>query len=653
MRLDKIRRFAGEAILLVAVIVGWTAYDLVLLAVSGEPYLVLDALPGYAALLCAAAVVGFVCAAGRYVFWALFALTAVAAVAPKLYRFEIAWYLISLPRAILLLLMGFLLVRSLARRSRPVLRPGAGLGVMAAAVFSAYLGPFSWVSACALVVGLVLVLTTMIRRPVVRHAASAATLVVCLGLVAAFAWQNAQLRRGDRPHAPASGRAKQRPNLILIVLDTVSAHHLALYGYSRVTTPGLDDFVRKNAIQYTQARSVSSWTLPSHASIFTGLYPSEHGADHFRSNPREGERAIIPPGGGWPAQPLRGDVPTLAELLAEHGYQTGAIVANAPYLAHEFGVDRGFEHYDDRLGADLPAFLFVQLAGFAVGVGRKGARRAETITDLALDWIDARGRQQPFFLFLNYMDAHSPYLPPPSPYDDTFGDRQPSDPLNPERDIRALQYDRLLRYLDAHVTRFLQTLKARSLLDDAVLIITGDHGEAFGEHGYWGHNRALYEKLIRVPLYVKSAGPARPGTSDRSITSPDLYDVILEQLGLPVAPRQRGTSMVAEWYQSEAITEAEQRKRFPVGPVDRDLLAWLDEGLKWIVSSKGDVEAYDLGGDPGEQHPIELGTDRVEQGRARAEAWWKAHPPILTRERSDSILDPAVMEHLRNLGYVR
>ena len=353
----------------------------------------------------------------------------------------------------------------------------------------------------------------------------------------------------------------------------------------------------------------------------------------------------------WPSQPLRGDVTTLAEELSAQGYQTGAIVANAAYLAHEFGVDRGFEHYDDRDGASLPSLLLLQLAGFQAYL-RKQTRSAETINSLALDWLDARAPGRPFFLFLNYMDAHAPYIPPP-PYDRAFGNRQPRDPLNPKPPIRSLLYDRLLRYLDAQVTLFLQALENRSLLSDTVLIIAADHGEAFGEHGYWQHDRALYEELIRVPLYVKPAGPARPGTSDRPITGPDLYGLILEQLGLPVPPRHDDASMIAEWYQSEGITEAEKRRQFATGPVDRDLLAWFDGGLKWIVSSKGDVEAYDLSADPGELHAIELSADRVEQARAHAQAWWKAHPPVVTAEHAGSAPDPAVMERLRNLGYVR
>lgn len=639
-----------DATIFTAVTAGWVSYDLCLLATSGEPHLVLDLLPSYLALLLAAAGVGLLCSISRPIFWALFTVIAVAAIAPKFHAPDVAWNLICLPRTLVLLLVGFLVARSLARRSRPAFWPGVGLGAIAAAVFATYLGPFTSLSACALVGALVLLGTAALRRPFVRRMTTTVSLLICVGLVAALARQNAQLRRPNQSYVATDARAAARPNLILIVLDTVSAHHLAPYGYSRVTTPSLDAFVRENAVQYTRTRSVSSWTLPSHASIFTGLYPSEHGATHPRLGANQGAPAASHDSSALtPAHPLRNDVTTLAERLSAVGYRTGAVVANAAYLAHEFGVDRGFEHYDDREGAQFRTFLLVQLAGFYMDVGKKKTRRAAVITDLGFDWIDASEEDRPFFLFMNYMDAHDPYIPQ-IPFNNAFGREQPSDPLNYSLPIRSLLYDRELRYLDAHVIRFIRGLEARALLADTVLVITSDHGEAFGEHGFWTHNATLYEELIRVPLYVKPAGPPRPGTSHRLLTSPDLYGLILSELGFPVKPTKDRSPMVAEWYQSEAVSEM---KRYAPVPVDRDLLAWFDDGLKWIVSSNGDVEAYDLRVDPGELHPIGLDANRVERARARARAWWKDHPPVATAEHAASPPDPAVMERLRNLGYVR
>ena len=402
-------------------------------------------------------------------------------------------------------------------------------------------------------------------------------------------------------------------------------------------------------------RSVSSWTLPSHASIFTGLYPSEHGADHPRPSGHDGSKPFDDTPAARldiePAEPLRSDVTTLAQRLAANGYQTGAVVANCGYLSHEFGIDRGFEHYDDREA--FSSLLLPQLAGFQQGFRKGSSRRAETITDLAIEWIEASERRRPFFLFLNYMDAHAPYEPP-SPYDRALDQQQPGDSSNGKRGFNPLLYDAELRYLDAHLTRFLRALEARSLLNDTVLVITGDHGEAFGEHGFWRHDKALYEELIRVPLYVKPVGPPQPGVSDRALTGPDLYRLMLAEVGLPDAPANGDSSIVAEWYQSDERTAAALVKRGEATvPFNRDLVVWFDAGLKWIVSSKGDVEAYDLNADPGERHPLSLSTERIEQARARARAWWDAHPPVARDHRRSPGPDPAVLERLRNLGYVQ
>ena len=201
------------------------------------------------------------------------------------------------------------------------------------------------------------------------------------------------------------------PNLLLIVLDTVRADHLAPYGYHRVTTPRIDAFANERATRYTRARSAGTYTLPSHASLFTGLYPSVHGADHPRA---EGQSGVS----RWtlrPALGLRPDVPTLAEVLHEHGWRTAAIVANNVFLHHSFGLDRGFERYDDRDTAWTNEYLaLAQYAGFALRTGHLLYRDGDEITAEALRWIDGEGAR-PFFLMLNYMDAHAPYMPRATP----------------------------------------------------------------------------------------------------------------------------------------------------------------------------------------------------------------------------------------------
>jgi arylsulfatase A-like enzyme len=249
------------------------------------------------------------------------------------------------------------------------------------------------------------------------------------------------------------------------------------------------------------------------------------------------------------------------------------------------------------------------------------------------------------------MDAHGPYVPPP-PFASAFERTRPADPLEYDRSLYPLQYDRELSYLDAHVTRLIDGLRSRSLFHDTVVIVTSDHGEGFGSHGFWRHDLALYEELIAVPLYVKAAGDGRPGVSKRPVTSPDLFHLMLEQLGLGDAAPARDAPITAEWYQSEALTRSPVMRPDDGQPIDRDLLVWIDGGLKWIVSSRGDVKAYDLSVDPFERTPAQLSTNQIEAARARAKTWWDGNPPLPRAERPATELDPAVIDRLRNLGYV-
>ena len=435
----------------------------------------------------------------------------------------------------------------------------------------------------------------------------------------------------------AQGTSSDAPDVVLIVLDTVRASRLAPYGHPRLTTPNLDAFARHHAVRYTNARSTSSWTLPSHASLFTGLMPAQHGATHPRAG-ADPEHTVE--SAALPAQPLRPDVPTLASILRARGYRTGAVLANSAYLDPLFGLARGFEHYDARPGGFVRQYLpLAQLAGGPLRAGHLLYRDAKTITDLALDWIDATDGR-PLFLALNYMDAHSPCLPPP-PFDTLFGPpaREPLELLAHER---RDQYDRALVYLDSELARLLERLER----DDALVVITSDHGEALGDHGYWSHSWVLYDPVVKVPLYVKPLGPRAAEEVAAPVTSADVFHLVLGELGIPVEPAPRDPGLVAEWYQVEHV---------PTSPVladkhvARDLLAWIEGQRKVIVASTGEVEVYDLALDPGERTPLAIGDDERQALLERARAWWAANPPPVW-ERAE-VLDADDLERLHQLGY--
>lgn len=302
--------------------------------------------------------------------------------------------------------------------------------------------------------------------------------------------------------APAVDRP---PNIVLVILDTVRAASLSLYGYARSTTPNLDRR-STSAVVFDRAYSTSPWTLPAHVSVFTGRWPYE-----FRA--------------GW-FVPYEGEHPTLAEVLRSRGYVTAGFVANTVYAAWESGLDRGFIRYEDYPVSAAELLL-------SSGLGRKAAhapwirrlfgyydildrKTATDVTDDFLKWHE-RSDGRPYFAFLNYLDAHEPYLPPAA-LAERFGPQAPRRPeLHTYQIRRAIRlgrqdmppeelqaeldaYDATISYLDQELDRLFRTLEDRGDLDNTIVVVTSDHGEQFGEHGLHLHGNALYDPVVRVPL---------------------------------------------------------------------------------------------------------------------------------------------------------
>jgi len=342
---------------------------------------------------------------------------------------------------------------------------------------------------------------------------------------------------------------------------------------------------------------------------------------------------------------LPAGMPTLAGTLRDAGYRTAGIVSNTAYLRdYQYRLGRGFERYDDRVSGFVRAYVpLAHLAGADPRPGHLGYRDARAITDLALDWLDRPGEGRPFFLFLNYMDAHEPNIPP-AQLDRAFEDRHPPDPLRPPEHMRTLLYDRDLRYMDEHLDRLLQGLAERGRFDDTVIVVTSDHGESLGDHDVPGHGWVLYESVVRVPLYVKPAGGRAARVVREDVTSADVFYLALELLGRAV-PRAAGfPGLVAELH----VHPSEEPNASVGAPDGAALLAWKEGPIKWIVSSDGDVEAYDLLVDPDELRPLQVPPAAAADARDRARAWWEAHPVETGRpvERAET-----EAEHLRALGY--
>jgi arylsulfatase A-like enzyme len=465
--------------------------------------------------------------------------------------------------------------------------------------------------------------------------------------------------------APAAARKTpppnaSRPNILLITMDTVRADHTSMYGYERNTTPRLAEFAR-GATVYTRALATSDFTLPTHASIFTGLYPAWHGA------------VFAPP--AFPlGHPLSGDAVTLADQLRSHGYQTAAVAANRAYLAVPVGTMKGFGNVQafrpSHPGSMGPPFYMHQGAARILGLVEDTRAfeaisiRASDVNRRAFRILNDLRSDAPFFLFLNYMDAHTPYLPP-EPFDTLFPGKNPKfdasiierltktvlngTPLTAEeRNHLVSQYDGGIAYMDSEIANLLNYLRESGLYDNTLIVITSDHGEAFGEHNRLEHAAdSVYQDQLHVPLLIKYPRQTAGDQSEILTSQVDLMPTILSLAGCPVPQVMQGKSLQSG---GSGIVFAESRPS--IQSVQRNILRTvLDGTMKLIASSDGSREVYDLLIDPGEQHNL-YGSNipEIKPLEDRLAKWVSAMPAQDLRGKK---LDKATIERLKSLGYVQ
>lgn len=346
------------------------------------------------------------------------------------------------------------------------------------------------------------------------RAGAVTIVVVLLGSVAVYEVRGSEYYSHRPAHLTDAG---YRPNIVLIALDTAVGDHFSCYGYSRPTTPNLDRLARRG-VQFENAIAPSSWTLPSFASMFTGLLPHQHGADS--------------------TSPLPDHLPTLAMALKSAGYQTVGFNANPGYGQASQGIARGFDLYEDgaeNLRQNFTRTLFGR--AFSRFVYTRFLRPdmperqdTEEINQKVFRWFRHR-TQQPYFLFINYFDVHGPYFAP-RPFAKRFGElthdvwraygeRNAAGSLSLSQEARAslvAGYDDTLAYADSQVDALMQFLAKSPDWSNTVVIITSDHGEALGEHGHVGHAWGLLRELVHVPLII--FGPGIPeGLRVRDVVS--------------------------------------------------------------------------------------------------------------------------------------
>jgi len=447
---------------------------------------------------------------------------------------------------------------------------------------------------------------------------------------------------------------------LLISVDTLRADHLGTYGYDRATSPVIDALGREGVV-FEDVTSTAPWTLPAHASMLTGLYPSHHGATGFA-------RAMSP------------HLPTLATTLSGRGYETAAVV-NTTHLKPDFGVVRGFEEY-----------RYVEESVDRVGP-------STWVTDQAIEWLQER-RAEPGFMFVHYYDVHASYFSLPkyeqmftTPYDgvvdgsgkqlysylldEGFAERCRRNPqaegcrtwiADPEfattpriefddADLRRLieLYDAGVRQMDAEIGRLVDFLRREDMLDDTLLILTSDHGDEFLEHGGLLHSRDQYQELLRVPLIMRGPGVGAGVRIDTPVSLVDIVPTVLALLGEEPLAAVDGLDLSQLWQRDARSPGREGEDPFR----DRPLLAEASaENLKLAVRRgryklhydrvRGTQELYDLEEDPGER--VDL-SQREPAIAAELRELLQARPGAGSSGEVVE-LSPADRQRLEALGYV-
>jgi arylsulfatase A-like enzyme len=456
-------------------------------------------------------------------------------------------------------------------------------------------------------------------------------------------WSRVQLVRETLLDRQRPG--PQAPNVLVLLVDTLRADRLGVYGATPSPSPRLDALATQGLV-FEQAIAQAPWTLPSVATLFTGLYPRWHGV--VGRSWRHGTPPGASPDADWAF--LSDALPTLASTANRAGISTIGVSAN-PLVSRENNLAHGFE-------------TFVELRPRKGG--EDGWARAEEVNMPFLDWLD-RNPHRRFFAWLHYMETHDPYEP-------AAGTRPPEPPnLNPEvraglvrnlaeairlgkrpplseEELRYLMalYDGAITAWDAATDHLLAALDARGILQDTIVIVTADHGEEFQEHGLLGHRKQLYDESIHVPLVVLGPGMATGRRRDQ-VQGIDLFPTVAARLGMSHPANLPGHDILGG--SADTNRRAWSETRYGAGPdgqdVELDSLRSPERKLIWAPASDG-RQLYDLTTDPHER------TNRWGDDPAGAE-----YLRDLTERRDTapppppvSGGDPALQEKLRKLGYL-
>lgn len=460
-----------------------------------------------------------------------------------------------------------------------------------------------------------------------------------------------------------------RPNVIFISMDATRQDHLSCYGYSRPTSPTLERLAEKGVL-YGQCISTACWTLPSHASMFTGLHVLQHGTTF--DNPL-----------------LSDELRPIAQILSDEGYQTVGFPNNA-WLARDFGFDRGYDTYwlrspfMERLSRMTKAGATAVKAYEKLYAVRNGRLSRSTVKWVD-QWFQRRHRKEkPFFLFALLGDPHLPHYE----HEQTrkfLGDRTEAamkvnqDPhrfmagdkemTREDFELLAGRYDGEIAYMDEKIGELLKVVEHYASMEDTMVIITSDHGENLGDHGLMAHQYCLYDTLIHVPLVIKfpaSAGAAGVRT-DELVQSNELFTTILDvtgtsRNGLPGDIRGRSLvpGRIAEQPLPFTVSEelAPNIRRiarlfpdFDRSRFERQLRALRTSEHKYIWASDGKHELYNLKDDPGElTNLVETHPQVAEDFQGKLDSWVSSIEATGIGQHTE--FTKLIEERLKGLGYL-
>jgi arylsulfatase A-like enzyme len=496
------------------------------------------------------------------------------------------------------------------------------------------------------------------------------------------------------PSSTSQHPKPKRPHVLWVVMDTVRGDHTNMYGYSQPTTPRLAAFA-DGALVFDRAIANGIWTLPNHASMFSGRGLREHGTDFRHAR-------------------LDAEFTTVAEILRDHGYATAAF-SNNPWVAPDTEITRGFDtagviYHLRHVTRSSIGWMFERI-GMPPPFPWLDEDFGGAMTNaLTADWLDARARHdQPMFLFVNYMDAHLPYRVPAryrrmflspeqvrrsfalslSAYgrivdavDRRFNFEDQSFFAMADREVLKGQYDAGIRYLDDRVSELLDMYRQRGLLDNTLVVITSDHGEYLDQHGQWAHRMQVYQDLLNVVIMLRPPGLVQGRRVETPVQLADLYATVIgatvgdssasarepsETFNRITWPARDLFAIAAEAPDPQRVAVSEygsdaqaniQRVRERDDPALKrralPQVAAQDARYKLMVTADGTQELFDVIADPREEHDLlTVFPEHAERlGRYLAQ-WHERVPQHQPPEAADpSDMDPDVIRALKSLGYL-